>query len=268
MQPDRMTVKTQEALAAAQRLARPRRNAQVGPNHLLVVRTSRTAASSSPCSGARARTPTPSAARRTRSLTRRPRSPATPRPQPTPDAALGDLFAKADETAARHGRRVRVHRAPPAGAGGRSQDRRGRVGRAAGRGRPGCARPAPRDRPEPRGPLPGAGAVRPRPDRGRRAGQARPRHRPRRRDPARDPDPLAPHQEQPGAHRRARRRQDRHRRGARAADRGRRRARDAARPARDRAGHGRAGRRRQVPRRVRGAAQGACSRRSPRPRAR
>ena len=37
MQPDRMTVKTQEALAAAQRLAQTRRNAQVGPNHLLVA---------------------------------------------------------------------------------------------------------------------------------------------------------------------------------------------------------------------------------------
>ena len=47
-----------------------------------------------------------------------------------------------------------------------------------------------------------------------RQGQARPGHRPRRRDPPGDPGALAPHQEQPGADRRARRRQDRHRRGA------------------------------------------------------
>ena len=37
MQPDRMTVKTQEALAAAQRLAQTRRNSQVSPAHLLVA---------------------------------------------------------------------------------------------------------------------------------------------------------------------------------------------------------------------------------------
>ena len=50
-------------------------------------------------------------------------------------------------------------------------------------------------------------------------GQARPGDRPRRRDPARDPGPLPPHQEQPGADRRARRRQDGDRRGPRPADR-------------------------------------------------
>ena len=68
---------------------------------------------------------------------------------------------------------------------------------------------------------------------------------------------LSPaHQEQPRAHRRAGRRQDRRRRGPRPADRGRRRpgvtARQAARRSRPRR-HGRGG---EVPRRVRGAAQG------------
>ena len=53
----------------------------------------------------------------------------------------------------------------------------------------------------------------------RRAGQARPRHRSRRRDPPRDPGALAPHQEQPRADRGARRRQDRDRRGTGAANR-------------------------------------------------
>src|SRR5215475_2099584 len=48
-----------------------------------------------------------------------------------------------------------------------------------------------------------AGEVRARPDRGGRAGQARPGHRARRRDPPRDPGPQPPHQEQPGPHRRA-----------------------------------------------------------------
>ncbi len=60
-------------------------------------------------------------------------------------------------------------------------------------------------------------------------GQARSGHRPRRGDPPRDPGAVAPHQEQPGADRRARRRQDRHRRGPGAAHRARRRARGPAR---------------------------------------
>jgi ATP-dependent Clp protease ATP-binding subunit ClpB len=58
-----------------------------------------------------------------------------------------------------------------------------------------------------------------RPDRGRRAGQARPGDRPRRRDPPRRPGPVEAHQEQPGADRRAGGRQDRDRRRAGAADR-------------------------------------------------
>ncbi len=65
----------------------------------------------------------------------------------------------------------------------------------------------------PGGQVRGAGQVRARPDRGRARRQAGPRHRPRRRDPALHPDPVAAHQEQPGAHRRARRRQDGRRRG-------------------------------------------------------
>ena len=120
------------------------------------------------------------------------------------------------------------------------------------------ARPAPRDRPEPRGQVPGARALRPRPHRARRAGQARSGDRPRRGDPPRDPGALAAHEEQPRADRRARRRQDRDRRGPRAAHRLRRRARVASRPARGRARHRRADRRREVPRRVRGPAEGGA----------
>ena len=71
-----------------------------------------------------------------------------------------------------------------------------------------------------------------------------------------DPGPLEAHQEQPGADRRARRRQDRDRRGPRAADRVRRRAREPQGPPPGRARPERDGRRVQVPRRVRGPAQG------------
>ena len=77
---------------------------------------------------------------------------------------------------------------------------------------------------DPEGSLPGAREVRARPDRARRAGEARPGDRPGRGDPAHDPGALAPHEEQPGADRRAGRREDRDRRGARAADRRGRRA--------------------------------------------
>ena len=62
--------------------------------------------------------------------------------------------------------------------------------------------------------LSGARALRPRPDRARAQGQARSGDRPRRRDPPRDPGAVAPDQEQPGADRRAGRRQDRRRRRA------------------------------------------------------
>ena len=64
--------------------------------------------------------------------------------------------------------------------------------------------------------------------------QARPGHRPRRRDPPGHPGPLAADEEQPGAHRRARRGQDGHRRGAGAAHRLGRRPRLAEGPPRGR----------------------------------
>ena len=90
-----------------------------------------------------------------------------------------------------------------------------------------------------------------------RAGQARPGHRPRRGDPPRRSRcSQPPDQEQPGADRRAGRRQDGHRRGPGPAHRPRRRARGPEGQADRRARPRRAGRRRQVPRRVRGAAQG------------
>ncbi len=101
----------------------------------------------------------------------------------------------------------------------------------------------------------------------RAQGQARPGHRPRRGDPPRHPDPVAPDEEQPGADRRAGRRQDRDRRGPRPAHRARRRARGPEGPARLLARHGRAGRRREVPRRVRGAPQGGAQGGQPTPRA-
>ena len=83
--------------------------------------------------------------------------------------------------------------------------------------------------------------------------QARPRRRPRDRDRADHADPLAPHEEQPRADRRAGRRQDRRRRGPCPAHHERRRAGAAEGQADLHARPRGAGRRVEVPRRVRGA---------------
>ena len=157
--------------------------------------------------------------------------------------------------------RLRLHRAPPARAGRRPARRARR--RAKGR-----ARLAARHLPGSRGLLPGPGEVRPRPDRAGRAGQARPGDRARRRDPPRHPGALTAHEEQPGPDRRARRRQDRDRRGPRAAHRRRRRPGGPEGQARVGARHRRAARRLEVPRRVRGAAEGRAQRDQGLPRAR
>ena len=95
-------------------------------------------------------------------------------------------------------------------------------------------------------------------DRKSKAGKARPGDRPRRRDPALHPDPAAAHQEQPGADRRAGRRQDGDRRRPGAAHRQRRGARIAEEQAAAQPRHGVAARRREIPRRVRGAAEDRC----------
>ncbi len=145
----------------------------------------------------------------------------------SPEASRATLavLSAAGDRAARDRRRVRRHRAPA---------RRARPGRWPGR-RPaevgrhlpeelleafpkvrGAARVTSAD---PEGDLPGAGEVRHRPDRARARRRARPGHRPGRRDPPGRAGAVATHEEQPGADRRARRRQDRRRRGTRAAHR-------------------------------------------------
>ena len=120
------------------------------------------------------------------------------------------------------------------------------------RPRPAPAGPGRRDRREVEE-LEAARPVRPQPDEARRRGQARPGRRPPDRDRARDADPLAPHEEQPGADRRAGRRQDRRRRGPRHAH----QLEPGAGPPEEQADlHARprgARRRLEVPRRVRGA---------------
>ena len=119
--------------------------------------------------------------------------------------------------------RLPVGRAPAAGHG-RSPGREQR-GAAAGVARR-SGQPS-GHLPEPGGPVPGAREVRAGPHPAGTRRQDRPRHRSGRGDPSRHPGAVSPDQEQPGADRGARCRQDRHRRRAGRTDRRRRRARRA-----------------------------------------
>ena len=115
-------------------------------------------------------------------------------------------------------------------------------------------------RPESRGQVPGAGALRSRPDGTGAEGQARSRDRTRRRSASRGAGAVAPHQEQSSADWRARRGQDCHRRRTGAAHYLRRRARAVEEQARGLARPGRYAGGREVPRRVRRPAQGRAER--------
>ena len=237
---NKLTIKSQEAVAAAQELARRTGNPELYPEHLLLALLDQELPAQLVPDAAALRAETEAA------LAAKPAiQGASQQPQ-----ARRRVLARPRQ-GVRRGQeargRVRLDRAPAARA-------RRRPARRAAREDQGRPRRAARHEPGSRGHLPGALEVRPRPDRGRRAGQARPGDRPRRGDPARDPGALAPHEEQPGADRRAGRRQDRDRGRSRAADRRRRRARGPEGQARLGARRRRAPRRGEVPRRVRGAA--------------
>ena len=228
MQADRFTIKSQEALQAAIAVAAALNHTETQPEHLLVALIDQHESVVGPVLRKLGAAPgairqqtidhletLPDHHRRRQGAEHQPRADG----RPAPRRARGRQAQ----------RRVHLDRAHPAGVHQRPS-RRGRAHPRLQRRQPqehargdrAGPRPAPGHRPEPRGQVPVAAEVRPRPHAGRRGRQARPGHRPRRRDPPRDPGPLPPHQEQPGADRRARRRQDRDRRGPRAADRLRR----------------------------------------------
>ena len=217
---NKLTLKSGEAVAGAQELARRMGNPELTPDHLtialldqelprtLVERAGANADSIRAEAESRLRQqPTISGGNAAAARVRR----VQPRDR---QGAGRDALTR---------RRVRLRRAPRC-------SRSISFGRdaAARRARRGARRPA-RHVAGSRGLVPGTREVRARSHRARRERQARPRHRSGRGDPAHDPGALAPHEEQPGADRRARRRQDRDRRRARAADRRGRRPRRAAR---------------------------------------
>ena len=250
--------KSQEAVAAAQRLASERSNPEVAPPHLLAALLEQDDGVVVPVLQRLGVDPGAARAAADEAIGSLPRLSGNTVPDIRPSKEFVWVAAAGREGGERPLRRVHLHRALPA------RPRRQEVGRLRPAPRPRRPaqgdlrgpRPAPRHLAQPRGQLRRPREVRPRPDRRGRERQARPGDRPRRGDPPRHPGPLAPHQEQPRPDRRPRRRQDRDRRGPRPADRLRRHPREPARPARDRARHRRAARRLEVPRRVRGAPEG------------
>ena len=252
---NRFTEKLQEAIRAAQSKAVRYGHQQIDVEHLLAALLEQEGglAPSILTQGRRQRGGAAARASK-RSWTGCPRSrgrPAAPTRSTSP-TRLNRLLTAAEDEAAQAQGRVHLGGARAAGRA-RRQRRRGPPAqgvrphpRAADAGAARGARQPARDVAESRGHLRGAGAVRPRPDQAGRAGQAGSGDRPRRGDPPRDPGALAPHQEQPGADRRAGRGQDRHRRRAGAAHRARRRAGGAEEQAHRGARHGRADRRREI----------------------
>ena len=239
---NKLTLKSQEAVGAAQELARRMGNPELYPEHLLLALLDQELPQQLVEDAAEAaRAGRDRAARQAVDPGRI--AAAAGRRRVLEGARPGLRRSEA------HGRRLRLDRAPAARA------RRRPARRAAREDRRG-ARRSPRHLAGSRGDLPGAREVRPRPDAGRGGGQARPGDRARRGDPPRDPGPLAPHEEQSRADRRSRRRQDGDRRGPRAANRRGRRAGGPEGQARLGARHRRAARGVEVPRRVRGASQG------------
>ena len=253
-------MKSQEAVAAAQRIASEAGNTEVAPPHLLLALLEQEDGLVVPVLQKLGADVGAIAARTREAIAALPTISGDAEPEIRPSASLVSALQRAEkEMAALSDEYISTEHILLAltdkGSGCRRHPPRPRFAQQGDRRGP---RPPPRHLPHPRERDAGAGEVRPRPHRRGRAGKARPGDRARRGDPPRDPGALAPDQEQPGADRRPRGRQDRDRRGPGAADRRRRRAGEPARPPGDRARHRLPARRLQVPRRVRGAAEGGA----------
>ena len=254
----KLTVKAQEAFASAQGDAVSRGNPELTPDHLLLALLTQEASVAARIlekAGLHPAAIRDAVEARLAGLPRMEGANVQPAASRATRQALEEAFTEAEALKDEY---VAVEHLLLALAAGAELDRRGDPEG----GRRGARRAA-RDLARRRGHLRGARQVRPRPDRRRRARQARPGHRPRPGGAPRDPGAVEAHEEQPGADRRAGRRQDRDRRGPRPADHLRRRPRGPRGQARVGARRRLAGRRHEVPGRVRGAAEGR-PRRDPR----
>ena len=250
LNPNRWTIKTQEALSAALEQAATRSHSEVTPDHILLALLGQEDGVVLPILKRAGVSPLALRTQAQDRVARLAKAYGGAEPQLGRDAR--DVLDAADrERAALNDEYLSTEHLLLALAELVGVEPRGPAHRPARR-----PRQPPGHQPDPRGQLPGPGEVRPRPHRDGPPGQARPGHRPRRGDPPRHPGPVPPHQEQPGPHRRAGRGQDRHRRGPGPAHRRGRRAREPEGPPHHRPRPGLDGGRRQVPRRVRGAAEG------------
>ncbi len=264
MNTERLTTKSREAITGAVALASQRGHATVEPLHLLLALLDTEGSTAAGLLRAVGADPADVRRAALRAVERAARAPAA---STIAAPTLSREFLNAIGAAEQSRGRSATSTSPPSTCwSGWPGRRRGRRPLLTGAGATAEALLAafphrPRRRPQghhrrPGGHLPGAGEVRRRPHRARPRGQDRPGDRPGRRDPPGRPGAVPADQEQPGADRRARRRQDRRRRGPGPADRRRRRAGVAAGQAADLARPRRDGGRREVPRRVRGAAEG------------
>ena len=211
---NKLTFKSQEALQAAQRLADDRNACSRSRPSTCSPRCCRRAGRRGVPDAAEARCVAAHAARSRRRSDRRAAEGVR---RPSCRAARSGLrlararppfSTRAQKEADALEGRVRLDRAPAPRARAATREQSAALLRDAGRdeGRDPArarrrARRAHRDRPGSGVEVPGAREVRPRPHRARAARQARPGHRTGRRDPTRDPRPVAPDEEQPRAHR-------------------------------------------------------------------
>ncbi|MEA2374606.1 MAG: ATP-dependent Clp protease ATP-binding subunit ClpB, partial [Thermoleophilaceae bacterium] len=99
MQPDRFTIKSQEALAAAQKLARARRNTQVAPQHVLVSLLEQEGGIVVPVLQRAGADPEGVRRRANEALDKLPKVTGDPTQNPNLDAATTQLLERADEEA-------------------------------------------------------------------------------------------------------------------------------------------------------------------------
>ena len=170
MNPDRFTIKSQEALQAAQRLAEERRNPQLTPAHLLAVLLEQDGGVVAPVLAKLGADPATVRADANRALDELPTLGGDAESAAASSELVAVLRAAEKEAGRLRDEYVSAEHLllALAASDGRAGDALRAVGathEALGRGARRGPRPAPRHRPEPRGQVPGAGEVRPRPDR-------------------------------------------------------------------------------------------------------
>ena len=201
---DKFTLKSQEILQGAMSLADKRGNPQIEPVHLLAVLLEVSEEIARPVLGKVGANVNALLAEVTKAVEKLPQA-RGPRPRRTCRPRPPRYSTRPRTSPRRCTTSTCLGGAHPGGPdrlghpGGQDPQGPGRDHRRHPQRAQGHPRLPDRDRPEPRGQVRGAQALRPRPHRAGRQGQAGPGDRARRGDPPGHPDSQPPHQEQPGA---------------------------------------------------------------------